>query len=270
MSERGGSDLNATQLVAGGLATATAAVAASYLGVAGTIIGAAFTSVATTVGAAIYKHYLDRGKSRYVAPVTGEIRYRLGGHAVRPASAAPEEAETPGTTRVESAAVHEDGPAVTRVDPPAVAPAGEQADETRMAGEAPRPRTARRPRWYVLSGAAFAIFAVVIGGITLVESLANKPLSAMVGRSDRSGTSLGDTFGDGNGSRPAEGPAVPSNSVTTTPTELPSAVPSSSPPAVPSTTATPPILPSPSGPSSTATTRPPALPSGPAPESSAP
>ncbi|MFI7447040.1 hypothetical protein ACIBQX_06015 [Nonomuraea sp. NPDC049714] len=38
----------------------TVAVAASYLGVAGTVIGAALMSAGTTVGTAVYTHYLKR------------------------------------------------------------------------------------------------------------------------------------------------------------------------------------------------------------------
>ncbi|MEU9834542.1 hypothetical protein AB0D67_23685 [Streptosporangium sp. NPDC048047] len=53
-------DLSLPQIVGGALATMTAAVAASYLGVAGTVIGAAVMSVGSTVGGAVYTHYLKR------------------------------------------------------------------------------------------------------------------------------------------------------------------------------------------------------------------
>lgn len=46
------------------LAALTGAVTASRLGIAGTIIGAAFMSLASTVGSAIYKHYLTRSNQR--------------------------------------------------------------------------------------------------------------------------------------------------------------------------------------------------------------
>jgi len=57
-------DVSATQVVASLLATVTGAVAASYLGVAGTLVGAAMGSVASTAGAAVYKHYLARSQER--------------------------------------------------------------------------------------------------------------------------------------------------------------------------------------------------------------
>lgn len=52
--------LSVTKIAGSALAAITAAVAASYLGVAGTVIGAAVMSVATTVGTDIYTHYLRR------------------------------------------------------------------------------------------------------------------------------------------------------------------------------------------------------------------
>jgi hypothetical protein len=57
-------DVTATQAVSSLLATLTGAIAASGLGIAGTIIGAAFMSLASTVGAAVYKHYLARSNER--------------------------------------------------------------------------------------------------------------------------------------------------------------------------------------------------------------
>jgi len=57
-------DVTATQAVTSMLATLTGAIAASSLGIAGTVIGAAFMSLASTVGAAVYKHYIGRSHER--------------------------------------------------------------------------------------------------------------------------------------------------------------------------------------------------------------
>ena len=57
-------DLSATQVIASMLAAVTGAVAASYLGVAGTVVGAAVMSVASTAVASVYKHYLARSRER--------------------------------------------------------------------------------------------------------------------------------------------------------------------------------------------------------------
>src|SRR3954452_1230673 len=57
-------ELSATQLVATALAAVTATVAASYLGVAGTVIGAAVASVVSAIGNAVYTHSLHRTRDR--------------------------------------------------------------------------------------------------------------------------------------------------------------------------------------------------------------
>lgn len=53
-------ELSVPQIAGSALAAVTAAVAASYLGVGGTVIGAALMSVASTVATAVYTHYLKR------------------------------------------------------------------------------------------------------------------------------------------------------------------------------------------------------------------
>jgi uncharacterized membrane protein YgcG len=59
-----GLNLNAIQVSAGILATLTGAIAASFLGVGGTLVGAAVGSIASTVGGEVYKHYLERTHER--------------------------------------------------------------------------------------------------------------------------------------------------------------------------------------------------------------
>src|ERR1700682_4803224 len=60
-------EITGTQVVASLLAAITGAIAASYLGIAGTIIGTAVMSVASTAGAAVYKAYLGRTARRLKA-----------------------------------------------------------------------------------------------------------------------------------------------------------------------------------------------------------
>ena len=57
-------ELSATQLIATALAAITATVAASYLGVAGTVIGAAVVSVMSAIGNAVYTHSLRTTHAR--------------------------------------------------------------------------------------------------------------------------------------------------------------------------------------------------------------
>jgi hypothetical protein len=83
-------DVTATQAASSMLATLTGAIAASGLGIGGTIIGAAFMSLASTVGAAVYKHYIGRSNERLraAAGATTQLRPRrcaaTGGQLERP------------------------------------------------------------------------------------------------------------------------------------------------------------------------------------------
>lgn len=71
-------DLSVTQVVAGALAAVSAAWAASTLGVAGTVIGAAVVSVTITVLSAVYQHGARRTSERLRA----RRRAELAGHPV--------------------------------------------------------------------------------------------------------------------------------------------------------------------------------------------
>ncbi|MBB4932211.1 hypothetical protein F4561_003031 [Lipingzhangella halophila] len=57
-------ELSTSQVAGAGLATMTAATAASYLGVYGTIIGAAVMSVLSTAGTAVMQHFFQRSGDR--------------------------------------------------------------------------------------------------------------------------------------------------------------------------------------------------------------
>ena len=73
MSGRRRLNLSAAQVIASVLATLSAAVAASFLGVAGTLLGAALGSVVSTMGTEIYKHYLQRSEERLRS--AGQVLY---------------------------------------------------------------------------------------------------------------------------------------------------------------------------------------------------
>ena len=76
-------ELSGTYVVASTMATVTGAVIASFFGVAGTIIGTAVISVASTVGAAIYQATLRRGQEQLreiPAAVSRARAYRTTGH----------------------------------------------------------------------------------------------------------------------------------------------------------------------------------------------
>ncbi len=137
-------ELTGPQIVGSTLAAVTAAVAASYLGVTGTVIGAALVSAATTVGSAVYTHYLRR---------TGE---KVKRHTV-------------GAWREHAAEdVADGGPSTLLV-------ATELAAE--LAAE-PSPR--RRLPWARVAAAAALVFAVSMGSILAYQSLAGQTVADQI------------------------------------------------------------------------------------------
>ena len=82
--------LSATQVIASALAATTATFAASYLGVAGTVIGAAVASVLTVVGNAVYSHSIRRTgeRVRVAVPIAARWTPRDASARRRPAAAA--------------------------------------------------------------------------------------------------------------------------------------------------------------------------------------
>lgn len=55
-------DLSVPRILGGAAAAASAAIASSWLGLAGTVLGAAVVSVVATVGTAVYAHSLERSR----------------------------------------------------------------------------------------------------------------------------------------------------------------------------------------------------------------
>ncbi|RFU38797.1 hypothetical protein DZF91_25795, partial [Actinomadura logoneensis] len=110
MAQRKLPDLSATQLIASGAATMVAAYGASYLGVYGTIIGAAFMSVVSTAASVVGKHYLDQGTEQlkeraHLAaqehePDPGEAARAATSAAATRAAGSPLTAEVPGPVPV--------------------------------------------------------------------------------------------------------------------------------------------------------------------------
>jgi hypothetical protein len=73
MSGPRGIQLSGSQVIASVLATLTGAFAASYLGIGGTLVGAAVGSIASTMGTEIYKVYLQRSQERLRS--AGQVLY---------------------------------------------------------------------------------------------------------------------------------------------------------------------------------------------------
>ena len=89
-------DMSATQVIASMLAAVTGALAASDLGIAGTVIGAAVMSVASTAGAAVYKHYIGRSRERLKAAAEAARVSPLAGGSAGAALLGRQRATQPG------------------------------------------------------------------------------------------------------------------------------------------------------------------------------
>ncbi|WP_026400671.1 hypothetical protein [Actinomadura rifamycini] len=259
-------DLSTTQVIASGVATAVAAIGASFLGVYGTVIGTALMSVISTAGAAVCKHYLDQGRDqiRDMSHVHGAARRRETAEdaaeeatsadptrtAVWPAGADPARTMVrppggdPNATRLDAGAGLLDGPHgdpnATRLDGPHGDPGATRVDPSRTvagalaaeAGEDARRRVARRSaldetlawakqNWVKLAASSAAVFAVVLGGITVYEATTGGPIGGgsgggltvthvLGGDGDGSGGRVEETPTDaptGGGTAPAEAPA---------------------------------------------------------------
>jgi hypothetical protein len=144
-------DLSATQIAGTGLAATTATIAASFLGVAGTVIGAALASVLTAIGSAVYTQSLRRTHER-----------------VRDA--------VPGARRKSRATASEPRVEATQDTAP-VFPAAP-----------PVPMDARI--WRRIALASIVVFVAVLAAVTAVELIAGRPLSDVVRGDSGQGTSL--------------------------------------------------------------------------------
>jgi len=259
--EKPKSSLSITQVVAGALAAMTAAALGSRLGVAGTLLGAAFASIVAAVASALYTASLRR-TSQSVSAVLVRVRPTSapGAPADRGVPAASADARPdlgPGTrtdlgpvTAVEAGA-----------DPDWVLPA--QAADGNAAPAAPEAR--RRFAWKPALVGALLMFLVAAVVLTGVELATGRALSG------GTGTTVGQVADPG--TRPSPTPtarttptptatpsptrsAEPSATPTATPSNGPTAAPSATPSSAPTPTATPSsstpsAAPTPSGLSST-------------------
>ncbi|MEO9138941.1 MAG: hypothetical protein ABI345_07720 [Jatrophihabitans sp.] len=207
--------LSATQLTASAMAAITATFLASYLGVSGTIIGAAVASVATAIGNAVYGQSLRSTRDRVrVARVDPSSR------SVLPTIA-------PGDSRDSDRSGDQDSP-------PAL--------------PAPRPERPSPRVWTRLALVAAGVFASVLAVVTSVEILAGRPVTDLLRGESGSGTTL---FGP-QGTAPADTPiptitktVIPSVVITTptitqtAPAVTETTTPTTTPTTVPTPTATP-------------------------------
>ena len=149
-ADRVWSGIDIPKTLAGALAAVCAAVLGSFLGVAGTLAGAALASVVGTVGTEIYHRSIRKGTEKLseIAPTFVKATAAMG---------TPEVA----------AATEEDKPSET-------------VPEAQRGGI----------RWKRVAMAAGVVFVVAMGALLLVELMAGKSVASMVGHESSGSTTF--------------------------------------------------------------------------------
>ncbi len=212
-------------IIAGALASLSAAVVASYFGVAGTFIGTAVVSIVSSLAAALYAGLLGRTRG-LVQRTTTVLRAPTPHPEDRDARAS---AEAPG----------ERGPSGGPGE-------GEASDHRRGGGLAGLPWR----RSALVVGVAVLIFAIAIGAVTGIEAAIKEPIAAALGVRDKgqARTSVGVAVNRASGPATTQSPGPSSPSPSTQPQAPTSSQPGQAPPTT---------QPSQPGPSTTGGTQPP-------------
>jgi len=188
-------ELSAPQILGGALAAASAAVASSWLGVAGTVLGAVIVSLVVSVGSALYTHSLERS-SRV-------IRETLPVSPILPART---------STARQTAA--------TAVLPAVATPAADDAVVADATTREPSSRRGGSVSWRTVGVSALASLALAAAVLTGFETFVGKPASSIIGAGNDGGTTVSRLVGDDSsdsGSPQHSDPVAPTDTGTTTP-----------------------------------------------------
>lgn len=172
------SGIDIVKILAGTLAAVSAAVVGSFLGVAGTLIGAALASLVGGIGQEVYARSLHHGVSR------------LRGQPLRPPVTAPAAMGTP-----------------------AVMASSEDETPGHFDPVPQDAATTRRPRWRLIAIPAVAVFVLAMGAVSAIEGVAGETFASMFGNETASRSTVGAIF-DG-GSKPTPKPSTTPTSGTT-------------------------------------------------------
>lgn len=243
------SGIQLTKVTAGTLAAVSAAVIGSFLGVAGTLIGAAVASLVGSVGTELYQRSLDRGarKIKTIAPTFVKAPAAVGTPPV--AAATPE--ESPSDTKPAETEPAESEPAESEPAEGEHAGTGpdEKPDQSTTATYATQPATSTRPlRWRRIALAAGALFVLALASLSVVELLAGRSVASMLGNETARPTTVGSVIGGDTGDRapdpapeestqPDEEPVPTDAPATTEPTTDPTTEPTRDPLTEPTTDA---------------------------------
>ncbi|MGH3508455.1 MAG: hypothetical protein ACRDO2_14755 [Nocardioidaceae bacterium] len=190
MSDEPKTRLSFPQIIAGALAAASAAIASSWLGVAGTVIGAAVVSVVASIGSVLYTRPIERSHERLLAVATAR------GTTHRDARGGTAGTATTSTMVLPAVEDDPDPRRLTEHDLGTSSGAGHGAG----GGERPplHDRLARRWRTVAVSALAMLVGGLVI--LTSVELLANGASSVTGVGDDRRPTLMRLFDGGDNGS----------------------------------------------------------------------
>jgi hypothetical protein len=198
--ETKGLGLSPTQVAAGAGASVTSTVIASTLGTAGTLIGAALASIVSTIAAALYAHSLNKGKEK----ITTVRIPRLNDQEAR------------------------EGTQVMTVLPPVNGPKELPEHLDPRKGKRFDIKLDRR-FWTKIALAAVGMFVLVMGIITGIELVGQKPVSSIVGNTETSrSTTIGAVTNSSSSSEieeEQEAPASPTESTPATGTSSPTTEP---------------------------------------------
>ncbi|MET4226701.1 hypothetical protein [Oerskovia enterophila] len=276
--------ISVTQVVASALAAVSSTVLLSYLGVAGTIIGAGIASVLTIVGNNIYTRSILKTRRQMKAALQAGVVLPVGkngrkvllptlagshgqgaGGSDDSAGGAGEGTDATGSDTVAVPAVGGTG---RGTDTAVLGPddlEGTHLDDLRTAAGAQAvdgtdddAAGSSRPSRRTLILSTVAVFVVLLVGVTLVEVIAGRPLSEILRGEEGSGTTIshvvsrepastGDT-GDTTGGTTDPSTDVPSSGTTPSPApseSVPAPAPTDPPTTVPDPEPTTPVTPAP-------------------------
>jgi hypothetical protein len=213
----GGLDLSVTKVLASALAAISTAVAASYLGAMGTIIGAGVGSIIATVTTSIYQHSLKRTseKLKKIPLSTVVIRQRADGP-----DGPHDAADVPGVT----APAPDDATRAIEDGETTVLPVAAQVPARASFGE-----VLKSIRWGRVIATAAVVFAMSFGVLWVFESVIGKSTSAAVRGQQDGGSTVGQLFGPTKQSpkpqvstSPSVSPSEQASAIPTAPAESPS------------------------------------------------
>ena len=221
-SPRRGPDISAAQVAGSALAAVSAAVVASFLGVGGTIVGAALGSIVASIGGAVYSHSFQRAGYRL-----GEAKVLTVVTSRRSADVEPGPSDVPVIERAD-----EEHPAYAES-----APAEGEPEEAVTASPLPPPggRVPRRLSWKAAVLLTVIAFVIAIAAIVVVELVIGRPISGGSG-----GTTISHLVRPAKSKHtPPPSPSAPVVTSTATPTATPRSSPTGTPTSSPTGTPSP-------------------------------